>query len=100
MNERIEFNSSHMHHLARRQLPGSLSPHSHLVGLMEQLGNDLAFLLDEGDRKGQLALEGAIEVVCDYIKKVYGEQAEEMLFAHLEATSTEVLKDLKGEAHA
>jgi len=70
------------------------------MGLMERLGSDFAFLLDDRDRKGQLAFELAIEAVCDYIKKVYGEQAEEMLYAHFQATADEVLKDLKEEAHA
>ncbi len=100
MNERIEFNSSHMHHLARRQLPGSLTPHSHLVAMMESLGWDLGDLMHSRDRNGELALELAIEAVCRFIRNVYGEEAEAQLFAILENVAQDTFKSLKEETHA
>lgn len=100
MNERIEFNSSHMHHLARRQMPGSLAPHSHLMALVESLGWDLGDLIHSRDRQGQIALDSAIEAVCRFIRNVYGEEAEALLFAHLEKVAQETIRDLKEETHA
>jgi len=100
MKERIEFNSSHMHHLARRHMPGSAAPYSHLVALFESLGWDAGDLLHSRDKKGQMAHDLAIEAVCSFVRNVYGEEVEEKLFAILENVAQDTYKSLQETTNA